>query len=132
MESLKYLLVIGGHGALGDAIIEAFKNEDSSWQICVLDLQISEKADKNIIIEKIEKFSEEPLANLCKELQSFSKKFDAIFNVARGYVRGSIRDPKIFLQSDEMFSKNYYFSLLGNNINYDKYSCSHFSQIYEE
>jgi UDP-glucose 4-epimerase len=37
MENFKYLLVIGGTGILGSAIVKVFKNNSSNWKICVLD-----------------------------------------------------------------------------------------------
>jgi hypothetical protein len=114
MENLKYLLIIGGHGILGNAIIEAFKNSCHTWRICVIDLEKNENADKNIILEKVEHFTENNILNLCQDLEKFCKKFEAILDITRDWVKGSVKNTKIFDQSYEMFAKNYYFSLLGN------------------
>jgi hypothetical protein len=114
MENFKYLLIIGGHGCLGDAIIETFKNTNINWRFCVIDMKSNENADSNIILEKIEFLSQDKITNISEELEKFSKKYDAILDITRAWVKGSVKNPNIFDQSYEMFAKNYYFSLLGN------------------
>lgn len=124
MESLNYLLIIGGSGDLGHALVESFYNTKSLWRICVIDTQEYEKADKNIIFNFKDKFSSESVNKLCIEIEKFSKYYDAIFDVTRGFKKGSIKSQDIFAQSEEMFSTNYYFSVLGKKLIDHKCSCS--------
>lgn len=124
MESLNYLLIIGGSGDLGHALVESFYNTKSLWRICVIDTQEYEKADKNIIFNFKDKFSSESVNKLCIEIEKFSKYYDAIFDVTRGFKKGSIKSQDIFAQSEEMFSTNYYFSVLGKKYIDHKCSCS--------
>ena len=53
------------------------------------------------------------MKKLYSNIEEFSKVFHAIFTVAGGWVRGSLKSINIFKQSEEMFNKNYYSSLLG-------------------
>jgi NAD(P)-dependent dehydrogenase (short-subunit alcohol dehydrogenase family) len=105
------LLVIGGSGVLGRAIINAFKNS-SNWKICVLDYVENCLADQNIIIDKETKFNEQYVKNLYKDLESFTKSLHAIINVAGGWIKRSIKQVEVFTDSEEMINKNYFSSLL--------------------
>lgn len=116
MESFQYLLIIGGYGDFGNAIIETFKNQNSIWKICVIDLNQNLKADVNIIIDQEDQFSQEWLKKIYSELEKFSKYYDAIFDITRAWKIGSIKSPEIFAQTEEMFKRNYFFSILGNRI----------------
>jgi hypothetical protein len=70
-------------------------------------------ADKNIIIDKDCKFNEEFVKNLYPDIESFTKCYNAIINVAVGWIKRSIKHVEIFYDSEDKFNKNYYSSLLG-------------------
>ena len=118
MESFKYLLVIGGAGVLGSAIIKVFKNNTTSWKICAIDFSENNLADKNIIIDKDVKFNEDLVKKLYTDIESFTKTFHAIFHVAGGWIKGSVKNIEVFTETEQMFDKNYYSCLLGK-INID-------------
>jgi nucleoside-diphosphate-sugar epimerase len=112
MESNKFLLLLGGTGVLGSAIVKVFKNNSINWKICCIDYVESKEADKNIILDKNDKYNEELVKKVYKEIEDYNTKYDAIINVAGGWVRGSIKSIDIFEQSESMINKNYYSSLL--------------------
>ena len=47
---MKRVLVMGGNGALGKAVVNSFKQR--SWGVLSLDFTQNDKADKNIILSK--------------------------------------------------------------------------------
>jgi len=113
MENFKYLLVIGGTGILGSAIVKVFKNNSSNWKICVLDYAENPLADKSVIIDRDMKYNEENIKKIYSQIEGFSKTYHSIFNMAGGWIRGTIKSLDIFQQTDEMLFKNYYSSLFG-------------------
>ena len=124
MESFKYLLVIGGSEVLGEAIVKVFKNNSSNWRICVVGSEENSLADKNILMNKNDKFNEDLVKILYSEIDSFTSVFHAIINVAGGWMKGSVKNIDVFSESEEMFNRNYYSSLLGKIIFYLKCSCA--------
>jgi len=113
METCKYCLVIGGSGVLGSSIVKVFKNNNSNWKICCIDIIENKEADKNIVIKLENKLNEEFVLNVYKEVENFTNKFGVIINVSEGWVKGSLKSIEIFSQSEEMLNINYYSSLLG-------------------
>ena len=114
MENFKYLLVIGGTGILGSAIVKVFKNNSSNWKICVLDYAENPQADKSLIIDRDMKYNEENIKKIYTQIEEFSKFYHSIFNMAGGWIKGTVKSIDIFKQTDEMLFKNYYSSLFGN------------------
>lgn len=113
MENNKFLILIGDSGILSKSIIKVFKNSSSNWKICLVDYTENAEADKNIILNKENTYSEEALKNVISELESFNKIYDAIINVESGLIRGSIKQLEIFDQTAKMLNRNYYSALLG-------------------
>lgn len=114
MENFKYLLVIGGTGILGSAIVKVFKNNSSNWKICVLDYAENPQADKSIIIDRDMKYNDEYIKIIYAQIEEFSEIYHSIFNMAGGWIKGTVKSLDIFQQTDEMLFKNYYSSLFGN------------------
>ncbi len=46
----KRVLIVGGNGALGKAMVNSFKK--NNWSICSLDFSDNTNAHKNIILDK--------------------------------------------------------------------------------
>jgi hypothetical protein len=114
MENYKYLLVIGGTGNLGSAIVKVFKNNSSDWRICVMDYMENPQADKNILVDHDMQYNEEYITGLYSQIEEFSSVYNCIFNMAGGWVKGTVSSLDVFKQSQDMMSKNFYTSLLGN------------------
>lgn len=94
MNTYKNLLVIGGAGNLGRAIISNFKE---SWKVVSIDLKPNTQAHHNILIGGQQSL-EERIPKIYTDLESVSKSFDSIMCVAGGWVGGSIKETDIFAQ----------------------------------
>jgi hypothetical protein len=114
MENYKYLLLISDSNILANGIIKVFKN-NSCWKICIIDSVKSDLVDKFIYFDSNKGFEEENVKKLYSEIESFSNKFEAIIHICGGWEKSSIKSVNIFSQSDNMFKKNYYYSLLSCN-----------------
>src|SRR5690242_16982549 len=95
MESFKYLLVIGGTEVLGEAIVKVFKNNSSNWRICVIGNEENTLADKNILMNKNDKYNEDLVKRLYSEIESFTTVLHAIINVAGGWMSGSVKNIEV-------------------------------------
>jgi hypothetical protein len=113
MENFKYLLLLGGNGCLGSAIVKVFKNNSTSWKIIIIDYAENNDADHNIILDKNDKYDEVFITNIYRKIELYSKNIHSIINVAGGWVSGSIKNIEIFEQSYSMLNENYFSSLLG-------------------
>jgi len=86
----KYLLLIGGAGALGKSIVKIFKtvnNNNTNWKVHVIDFVECEEADKNIILAKNEKvYNQNQINQIYQAIDSF--KYDSIINVAGAFEQG--------------------------------------------
>lgn len=101
MIDLLKVLIVGGAGALGNALVSEAKSK-GYFVVCV-DYNSSPNADKNIIINQ--PFSMEKAADLTEEV-SMCTPLDIIICVAGGWKGGSIED-KNFIQSvQEMWECN--------------------------
>ena len=114
MENYKYLLIISDSNVLANGIIKVFKN-NSCWKICIIDSFKNDQVDKFIYFDSIKGFEEDNIKKLYFEVESFSNKFDAMIHICGGWEKSSIKSVSIFSQSDNMFKKNYYYSLLSFN-----------------
>lgn len=112
MENFKYLLLIGGTGVLGSAIVKMFKNNSNNWKICVIDYAENKESDFNIILDKEEKYNEQFVKKLNEKIEAFNNSFQCIINVAGGWLSGSVKSTDIFEQTEDMMNKNYMSSLL--------------------
>jgi hypothetical protein len=112
MENFKYLLIISDSTVLSTSIIKLFKYNSSNWKILLLDNTENKEVDKFILFTEND-FND--FTRLYSEIESFSNIYHAIMHVTGSWTRGTIRNNDIFTQSDNMFRKNYYPCLLGNN-----------------
>jgi hypothetical protein len=113
MENYKFLLIISDSNVISTAIIKLFKCNSTNWKILSLETNDNKEVDKCI---QLTYENYDNLLPLYSEIESFSKIYHAIIHISGGWIRGSIRNPDIFTQSDNMFKKNYYPCLLGKRI----------------
>mgnify|MGYP007031243790 CR=1 FL=1 len=111
MEINKHLLIISDSHVLTPSIIKVFKN-NSSWKICMIDTVENKDVDKFILFDVNNGFNEDNIKNIYTEIESFALKFDAMIHICANWEKSSIKSINIFSQTDSMFKKNYYFSLL--------------------
>jgi len=93
--SQKHLLVVGGAGNLGRAIVNSFSK---NWKVTSLDIKANSQAHHNVLLGDLTQKLEDRVPKIYKDLEGFSKHYDSVFCVAGGWAGGSIQDPKIFSQ----------------------------------
>ena len=91
-SSTSRILVVGGNGAMGQAVLETFKN--NGWGTCSLDLTGADEriADKSYIMPSNDSISDYP-KNVSSVVQSMSKSgegFDIVVCAAGGWSGGDI------------------------------------------
>jgi len=111
--SSKTSLIVGGNGALGRAVCQAFKNK--GWTVASIDLQSNDLADMNILVNPEERMAKQA-QNLVSQSLSFSAKYDSIICVAGGFDVGSVSDISIFEQYAHQDKINFQTALLSGHI----------------
>jgi len=98
MHYSQKLLLVGGKGALGSAISKTFQS--ASWGVTSID------------------FTPDQISNdlYSSESKKIGDKYDAVISVAGGWVGGGIRDPSIFLKSQQMYNASVSSSLFASHI----------------
>ena len=85
-------MIMGGNGALGRAMVNAFKA--SSWKVLSVDLANNSQADANLLVNPNEKVQDQ-LKGIYSQVSQFSKEFDSIICVAGGFGLSSIKDEDV-------------------------------------
>lgn len=80
----KKLLLIGGSGQLGQALVKRFKKGPSwrQWSIFNIDLEPNPLADNNFVLDPTETISKASVEELHKEIKKWDDEVEAIINVA--------------------------------------------------
>ena len=110
MENYKYLLIISDSHLLTTSIVRVFKN-NSTWKILMINTTEDIECDKFILFDN--NFNKDNITNIYLQIETFSKKYDTIIHLSASWDKSSIKSIDIFSQSDIMFKKNYFFTLLG-------------------
>ena len=87
------LLVVGGSGALGKSVVNAFKK--INWQVANIDVIQNDKADINYLIAKDKHMGEE-IKTLNPKIKDLGYKFNSIICTAGGWAPGDIKDENVF------------------------------------
>src|SRR5574343_448952 len=90
----KRSVIIGGNGALGRTVVNAFRD---TWEVTSVDFKENSKAHCNIVLNR---GSTEAQNNQCRD--TLKGKYDALICVAGGWVGGSISSDQIFSQTLQM------------------------------
>ncbi|KAJ3036646.1 hypothetical protein HDV00_002470 [Rhizophlyctis rosea] len=93
--STSHVLVYGGSGALGRAIVTYFRN--AKWTVTSIDFRANEEATNNVLLTPnlpLEKAGLDVLGKVGDALSG--QRLDAILNVAGGWAGGNLRDNDIF------------------------------------
>jgi dihydropteridine reductase len=95
------VVVYGGRGALGTAIVTKFK--ESGWWVANVDMKASEEADENILVEGDSWAQQEE--NVVSRVSAAvnGEKLDAVICVAGGWAGGSPASKDFIKNSDLMW-----------------------------
>jgi len=95
------VVVYGGRGALGAAIVTTFK--ESGWWVANVDMKTSEVADENILVEGDSWGQQEE--NVCGSVSAAlnGEKLDAVICMAGGWAGGSPASKDFIKNSDLMW-----------------------------
>jgi dihydropteridine reductase len=102
------IVVYGGRGALGSAIVSHFKS--ASWWVANIDLKENEGADANIIVSgdswaEQETFVKQKVGDILG-----SDRLDAILCVAGGWAGGSVSSKEFIKNADLMWKQSVWAS----------------------
>ena len=101
----KQVLVIGGNGSLGKAVVKAFK---ISWDVTSIDFSKNTHIEKNILLDKDYHM---------KQLDfKFNDKFDSIICVAGGWEASTIQDKNLLISMNSMMNMCLYSSVLSAHL----------------
>lgn len=106
----KFLLLLGGSGNLGCAIVNSFKKKN--WLVCIIDHKENKDADFSILLDR-HKLPD--VKNIQSQIEKYMgmNLFDAIINSAGGFNMSNLKNDNILQESQILMDKNYTSSLLG-------------------
>lgn len=107
---MKNILILGGSGALGKAVVNSFKNRAPLWNVTNIDFRNNSDADLNIILNPRDSFSKNEMKRIQSEVNK-DTKLDCIVNSAGGWKGGSIEDDEIIEMTNQMMFMNLYSSI---------------------
>ncbi|KAJ3115422.1 hypothetical protein HDU96_000658 [Phlyctochytrium bullatum] len=109
--ALQHALVYGGSGALGRAVVTAFRA--ANWTVTSVDFRPNEEASHNIVLTSTLDFAETG-AKVESDVASISdgKKLDAILNVAGGWAGGNFLSDDLYKNVSLMLSQSVNSSII--------------------
>uniref|UniRef100_A0A6A7GBS9 Dihydropteridine reductase n=1 Tax=Hirondellea gigas TaxID=1518452 RepID=A0A6A7GBS9_9CRUS len=109
------ILVYGGDGALGRAVIHRFRV--AKWQTYCVDYRPNAFAHYNFTIEdRIAGQDWNPNSGAINDFLESQPKLDCVVNVAGGWTPGSISDAEIFQQCESMWKQNMTSSIAASSL----------------
>ena len=109
----KSLLVLGGNGNLGRAMVNSFKMKN--WKCLSVDFTENSQADSNLVLDKYESLQSQ-LPLMYKQTSAFSKEFDSILCVSGGFQIASIRDEDVLEKYLEIDRSCFQSALLAGHL----------------
>lgn len=104
---MKNALILGGSGALGKSLVQAFKSSKPIWKVINIDMFSNKEADMNYEIKKNLDASE------IKEIKNKIKSnLDCIISVAGGWEGVSLDDENVIQSLNIMMERNLNSSIL--------------------
>lgn len=110
---MRNVLVFGGKGALGGAVINSFIR-NNKWQFCNVDIAPVATASLGNITLTTDVNLNEAADLVLKGIGS--TKFDAVINVAGGWAGGNVADPQFIANTDLMIRQSIYSSTVAAHI----------------
>lgn len=115
----KNLILLGGNGQLGKVICNKFLNNNlkHQWKVISLDYHINKSASDNIILSSnIDIDSIYNKLNTYKSSTNTEKSFDAIINVAGGWIGDSLSDKNLINTNEKLYKMNVTSTLLASHL----------------
>ena len=106
---MRKVLIVGGNGALGRAMVGCFRD---TWEVTSVDLEANPEAHRNSLFNPTLSFDRQAAAFV----QDSVAKFEVIICVAGGFESGSIDDPSVFEQVDRMLHANLHPALFSSHL----------------
>eukprot|EP00906_Rhabdomonas_costata_P007672 RCo010987 len=116
MTSRKCIFVLGGGGALGKALTEAFVKK--SWQVFAVDYVHCETASRALVLSGVEPLKQQ-FPRIASEVGGFlgdSDKFRCVVNDAGGWVGGGVNSESLFDDSEKMWAQSVTSSMMAAKV----------------
>ncbi|VDL78163.1 unnamed protein product [Nippostrongylus brasiliensis] len=110
----KKVLVYGGRGALGNAIVEDFKKH-GFWTLSI-DTAANDKADSNIVVDPKEGWELQEKGIMTAVAAALDTKLDGIFCVAGGWAGGNAETDDFIKNADLMWRQSVWSSAIAAKI----------------
>lgn len=113
--SASRVLVYGGRGALGSAVVDYFKSK--SWWVLSVDLLANEQADANVVLSSTESWEgqgQEVDGKVDDILHD--DKLDAVVCVAGGWAGGNAASKQFVVNCDLMWKQSVWTSVLASRL----------------
>eukprot|EP01094_Clydonella_sp_ATCC50884_P027921 TRINITY_DN822_c0_g1_i1.p1 TRINITY_DN822_c0_g1~~TRINITY_DN822_c0_g1_i1.p1 ORF type:complete len:231 (-),score=74.56 TRINITY_DN822_c0_g1_i1:105-797(-) len=105
------VLVYGGAGQLGDAVVACFRQNE--WDVVSADFRESASASSSIILHGN---PQEDAKAVLEALDARKGTFDALVNVAGGWAGGGIKNESVFESVDKMWKFNVQSAVAASHI----------------
>ena len=105
------MLVYGGKGALGSAIVSFFRSKN--WWVASMDLLVNEEATTNIVLSKTESWTDQS-EEVTEKVRNIldGQKVDAILCVAGGWAGGNAASKDLVKNADLMWKQSVWTSTI--------------------
>lgn len=115
MAEARRVIVYGGRGALGSAIVKYFR--DRSWWVGSIDLVANDEAHANIVVGAGESWTDQETEISGKIAEVLGEnKVDAVLCVAGGWAGGNAASKDLVKNSDLMWKQSVWTSVIASSI----------------
>ena len=107
------VMVLGGNGALGRAMVSAFKQR--SWGVLSVDLNQNSEADSNLVLAGDQQVQSQ-LPAIYEQTRSFAPSYDSIICVAGGFDVSNVKDDDVLEKYLHIDKVNFQSALLAGHL----------------
>jgi len=111
--STRSVLVNGGDGALGRAVVTSFKNR--GWNTTSVDFKKNLEADINMVLDSGKSWQNN-VNTVMQKLKEQDNTFNVIVNAAGGWAGGSAKDTETIANVDSMIAVNLHSAVTASHI----------------
>jgi dihydropteridine reductase len=110
----KLVLVYGGMGALGKAVVAQFVAKD--WTVISIDFTANPDAVENVVLTNSDNWLDQNVQQQISKLMSDGKKFDSIVCVAGGWAGGNGASKSLVQSCEAMWKQSVQTSVISVNL----------------